>query len=73
MIIHFGTSASRAATCQVITIRKAKAIQMTAAISARRDCTIGQIRLAPPVPHQAAKMNINCQAKGLKYQVEPAG
>ena len=46
---------------------------MIAAISARRDCTIGQIRLAPPVPHQAAKMNIICQAKGLKYQVEPGG
>ena len=29
--------------------------------------------LAPPVPHHAAKTNISCQAKGLKYQVVPGG
>src|SRR5271166_879783 len=65
--------ASRNGRCQVITIRNAKAIQARATISAKRDCTMNHILEAPPMPHQAVKKNISCQANGLKYQCVPGG
>src|SRR6266404_5440926 len=65
--------ASRTGRCQVITIRNAKAIHTPAKISPTRDWIRGQSLATPPTPHHAANTNINCQAKGLKYQWVPGG